>query len=267
MTFYRPIASGGLNFTSEYRELLPCLPLRPYVHSFWGTDSERELNSSGGFVIPDTCMDIVFAVNYTQNRIFSVFCALEDEARFTPGNSPGEIEATFGIRFFGWTASAFIRDSLKDSLGKVFPVEEIFPDIYKRLVPMLFDLRTLEERAKAAEKILLDNMRLHQLSTDVLCAMHKMVDGNGHLKIKDVADYIAMSPRQLERLMLRDMGCSPKLFQRLIRHQMVYREVLEGRFDPLDAVEKYGYSDQSHLLRDYKEFHLMSPKETLLRLK
>ncbi len=267
MNFYRPIASGGFNFNCDYRELLPCLPLRPYVHSFWGTDSYKKMNSGDGLVIPDTCMDIIFTINYSQNKIYSVFCALEDEARFAPNYGSSDLEATFAIRFFAWTAAAFIKDSLKDSLGRAFPVEAIFPDIYRQLTPALFDLRTLEERAKFAEKVLLENMRASKLSADLLNAMHLMVKGNGNVKIADIAADIALSQRQLERLIMRDIGCSPKLFQRLIRHQMVYREVLEGSFDPLDAVEKYGYSDQSHLLRDYKGFHLMSPKETLLRLK
>ena len=39
--------------------------------------------------------------------------------------------------------------------------------------------------------------------------------------------------------------------------------VLSPRFNALDAVDKYGFTDQAHLLSDFRKRHLMSPKEAL----
>lgn len=37
--------------------------------------------------------------------------------------------------------------------------------------------------------------------------------------------------------------------------------MLEKDFDVLSAVHKYGYSDQSHLLREFKRYHSMDIQE------
>ncbi|MDE6727531.1 MAG: helix-turn-helix domain-containing protein, partial [Oscillospiraceae bacterium] len=60
------------------------------------------------------------------------------------------------------------------------------------------------------------------------------------------------------------MGISPKCFSGLVRYQMLWREMaLCGDFNVLDAVEKYGYTDQAHLLNDFRKRHLMNPKQAL----
>ena len=60
------------------------------------------------------------------------------------------------------------------------------------------------------------------------------------------------------------LGVSPKTFSSLVRYQRLWQDmVLSPRFNALDAVDKYGYTDQAHLLSDFRKRHLMSPKEAL----
>ena len=40
-------------------------------------------------------------------------------------------------------------------------------------------------------------------------------------------------------------------------------ESFSGTYSPLDITEKFGYSDQSHLLRDFRRFHSMLPSEAM----
>lgn len=48
----------------------------------------------------------------------------------------------------------------------------------------------------------------------------------------------------------------------LVRYQFLWRDILlEKDFDVLSAVHKYGYSDQSHLLREFKRYHSMDIQE------
>ena len=79
----------------------------------------------------------------------------------------------------------------------------------------------------------------------------------------EIAARAGMSGRQLERKLLRCTGAGPKLLMQLMRCQMVYREVLEGRYRALDAVERYGYADQSHLLREFRRFQGVLPGELI----
>jgi|GEM_PF-5485625 len=67
---YRPILSTPFG-REGYREIAPCAALSPYIRCFWTErKTAREL-----LVIPDTCMDIIFRIDGTENDGF--FCALE----------------------------------------------------------------------------------------------------------------------------------------------------------------------------------------------
>jgi AraC-like DNA-binding protein len=66
------------------------------------------------------------------------------------------------------------------------------------------------------------------------------------------------SERQLERLFLEQVGVTPKLYARIRR----FRSVMQHVEDPLhgdrlswaDIAALFGYTDQSHLVRDFKTF-------------
>ncbi len=48
----------------------------------------------------------------------------------------------------------------------------------------------------------------------------------------------------------------------MIRYQYLWNEIMFNKdFDILDAVAKYGYSDQPHLLSDFKKYHSMNIRE------
>ena len=93
--------------------------------------------------------------------------------------------------------------------------------------------------------------------------VHKKVIQNilinkGSLDIANLAKSSFVSTRQLERLFHEYVGITPKKLSNLIRYQFLWRDVLcELDFDMLSAVHKFGYTDQSHLLREFKRYHSM----------
>ena len=69
-------------------------------------------------------------------------------------------------------------------------------------------------------------------------------------------------PQLLERLFHEYVGITPKKLSNLIRYQFLWRDILcKLDFDVLSAVHKYGYTDQSHLLREFKRYHSMDIHE------
>lgn len=69
---YKPLTATPFFGDDSYREYEPCEALRPYIRCFWGSRhpyTARERTGVGEIVTPDTCMDIIFDVNFTENRI------------------------------------------------------------------------------------------------------------------------------------------------------------------------------------------------------
>ena len=263
---YHPITGTPFQADETYREIAPCAALAPYIRCFWG--SERPLPArphQGGIVIPDTCMDVIFTVDYAHNRLSGHFCALDEHSFFTgPSSASGGLSATFAIRFYAWTACFFAEDKLNASANQQFPADAFFRRIERALTPILFDEPTLAGKIRAAEPVLLSLLNPSCADPAVLNAIHRILRTEGRARISDVSAGLALSSRQLERRFDAMMGVSPKTFASLVRYQLLWQDMaLNPRFAPLDAVARFGYTDQAHLLNDFRKRHLMSPREAL----
>lgn len=266
---YRPITASPFKRTQAHCEVEPCQALKPFIRCFWGTEMpfmETVPDNRDGIVIPDTCMDIIFYVNHTENRSDNIFCAIDEQSyRYKPEkHSSGTLMSTFGIRFYAWTAALFAEDRLDGSKNGRFPVEQYFSAIHRELEPHIFRERSLLGRKAAAEKILMKHFLPERADCDLLNAVNFMLENDGRARVSDICAYTAVSEKKLERVFMRDMGISPKSFSSLLRYQLLWQEMVSNRgFDVLDAVEKYGYTDQPHLLNDFKRRHTMTPKEAV----
>lgn len=264
---YHPITGTPFQNDDTYCEIAPCDALKPYIRCFWGTKNPvqvTECSSDSGIVIPDTCMDIIFDIDYTKNVCEGHFCALDERSFLTHRDSSPCVTSTFAIRFYAWSAILFSENDLKGSKNRSFAAEDYFAPVIKELQPFLYDVHTLEERAALAEGILLRYICPDRISNDLLNAVYYMINNSGRTRISDVCTYAAVSEKQLERLFAHNMGISPKSFSSLVRYQLLWQDMVRSdNFCVLDAVEKYGYTDQSHLLNDFRRRHLMTPKEAV----
>jgi transcriptional regulator GlxA family with amidase domain len=84
----------------------------------------------------------------------------------------------------------------------------------------------------------------------------------GDIKIKDLIKKVNISQRQLERLFLNHLGYSPKRFIRVIRFYNIHKNIIKNGTKNLSSVANdYGYCDQAHFNKEYKEFTNFSPKD------
>jgi AraC-like DNA-binding protein len=75
-----------------------------------------------------------------------------------------------------------------------------------------------------------------------------------------------ISHKKFIRLFTEEVGFTPKLYLRVDRFQRVLANIhLAPDIDWGDAVEQGGYFDQSHFIRDFREFSGFSPSEYLIR--
>ena len=261
---YRPITAAPFLRRGDYREIPPRGALKPYIRCFWGTPCPQVSSETAGrLVIPDTCMDIIVRVRYSDHAITSDFCAIDEHTYQSGGAESDAGLSTFGIRFFGWSAVLFSTEGFRHTKNRAFDPDEFFPGITAELTEIVRRFHTLPERARAAEKILLRRLNLSRLNSDLMNAVSDMLLYQGRMKISEIARRNALSERNMERIFSENIGVSPKTLSNLIRYQFVWQEVARGSADILNMVEKYGYTDQAHLLNDFRFRHGMSPAQAL----
>lgn len=268
-TLYRPLTAAPLRRDSAYGEREPCRALRPYIRCFWGTGAPcpHEVQPAGaaagtGLVIPDSCMDIIFQVDYQAQKVRRVFYALDDRAYEVPAGTYATGTALFAVRFYAWAAVMFSEDSLENTKNRQFDAGVHFPRLSKALESVLHRAETMEERAAAAEKVLMKHLNPARENAAVMNALYYILSHCGRGGIAAAASYACVSPKQLQRLFGTHMGMAPKPLADILRYQMLWRDIaLDASFQILDGVEKYGYYDQAHLLNTFKKYHTLTPAQ------
>ncbi len=262
---YRPLTAMPFQRDDTYIEITPCEALRPYICCFWGTRRplrEERSGDEGRLVTPDTCMDILFDLDHTQGILTNVFCGIDDRTFISRGKGSEHLISTFAVRFYAWAVPLFSDESMAQVQNGFFDARRFFPALTQRLEAMLPCVDSLEGRARFAQQYLLETLRERREKPAVMNAIHAIVEKEGRAALSEAAAYACVSPRQLERLFGELVGVSPKKFAGLVRYQQVWRAVLfERDFNVQDAVHRFGFTDQSHLLRDFKRFHSLSPTQ------
>lgn len=259
---YHPLTATPFKSNISYSELTPCRELQSYIRCYWGTESpmiRSENVVATELVIPDTCVDIIYDIDYTNNTVSGGFCGINDCSFRTDNDETiGHMISTFAIRFYGWGAYAFADDSMKLTLNGYLDVGSKFEWLDKVIRPQLLELKTLQEKVSFIEKLLIK--RLPNLKGNVIVndTIQNILLHRGSLDVSSLAKDSFVSTRQLERLFHEYVGVTPKKLSNLIRYQFLWRDILfKPDFDVLSAVHKFGYTDQSHLLREFKRYHSM----------
>jgi AraC-like DNA-binding protein len=92
----------------------------------------------------------------------------------------------------------------------------------------------------------------------------RLHDAHGKLRVDELADAAAVSPRRLHELFVREVGVPPKRLARILR----FRAALE-RLATAPAIDltrlalDCGYYDQAHLYRDFRALSTMTPLDYL----
>ncbi len=257
-TLYRPITSTPFRHSVSYAEFEPCAALKPYIRCFWGTTVPTLQSPESTLVIPDTCMDIIFRANHTDNTVSGGFCGIDDRT-FISNSDSGKMEFTFGIRFYPWGAAPFSEDKLKNTKNSFFSAEEHFSKLTRKIKPLVFDAVNVEKLIPVVEKVLLDSFNAKHQNSAITEVVGSIIEKRGNLHIGSLSSDIYISERQLERIFAEYIGCSVKCLAALIRYQFLWNEILYNpTFKIMDAVTKYGYFDQSHLLNDFRKYHSMN---------
>lgn len=77
----------------------------------------------------------------------------------------------------------------------------------------------------------------------------------GQVKIAELAHTLGVSSRMLERKFKATLGIPPKKFIRIVRFQKVVAQLRSGQDASklIDIAHEFGYTDQSHFIRDFKD--------------
>lgn len=182
---------------------------------------------------------------------------LPDAVEFRPGHQ----HLTFS--FYPGKAHPFFGTSLSEFTDRAIPLSECWGQEGRILEERIAGMDSAAPIKDALEQALL--RRLGDCSgypAGALEAVRVGVDSKGRAPVKEMADAAGCSAEHLKRLFRQWVGLTPKVFTRIVRFQALC--------ESLTPVEKpnwaglsydFGYSHQSHLIRDFQSFAGETPAE------
>jgi AraC-like DNA-binding protein len=259
----------------EYLGRTPCPPLDQFIERIWYCSDapkhtrERTLPSGG-------TLGLVFNLVEDELRIYDPVHPELVHARsgalvagaYTKSYlyDPRQRASVVGVHFRPGGALPFLGISPSEIVNSHVPLEDLWGSGTRSLREQLLEAGSTSERFRLLEAALLERLRRarpgHPAARAAVKALH---DGGRGVRVAEVAHAVGLSRRRFIEVFEREIGLTPKLYARLQRFHHVKQRIAAcgGPASWATFALTCGYSDQSHMLRDFVEFSGMTPASYL----
>ena len=149
---------------------------------------------------------------------------------------------------------------IKDLVDCDFDARLVIGNEINELLERLMNFKDNNQRNQIIQSYLLSNLMKLKPALPIDIAMLILVKSQGKLSMDYLASQSCLSNRQLERRSLERIGLSPKCFARMIRFSEAHNYKEQHPHTPwTEIAHRFGYYDQMHLIRDFREFTGVTP--------
>ena len=252
----------------SFRIIYPSKELQPFVRYYWilrvtadGIVSQRTL--------PTGCVSLIF---HRKERLFSsnlsdlqprsFICG--QETVFSDVSSIGETEMIVVV-FQPHTSKLFFNHPISLFRNLNISIIEIEDKELIELSNRIEDSMNNETCIKFIESFLLNKIIVNtSYYLPRLSEVIKSINSTPNISTKELAHIACLSEKQFSRVFSDNIGLSPKEFSRIIRIQRaLYILQNSPRINFAQLAYDCGYTDQSHMIKEFKQFSGYTPKEFL----
>jgi AraC-like DNA-binding protein len=232
-------------------ELRPPAVLAPFVDALWyRAGSAGDGGAGPDRVLPDGCLDIVVGPGHA-----TVVGAMTRPLVIMPENDAGLI----GVRFRPGMATAFLRIPAAALTDDRVPLEAIWPDGNDVADYVGAAVGTDEAMPRLVETLTARLSRIATVPPDLLAAVERIMARGGRIDISRLAAWLGVTRQHLARRFAAYVGVTPKTFCRVVRLWQVLRSTKGGRLHWASLAADLGYSDQSHLVAEFRALTGLTP--------
>ena len=252
----------------KYQEIKPGPSASRFVKCYWVLEDDTR-DTHPQTIVPDGRSEVIINLG----RPFQQESAGDWHAQpeiFFVGQITGPMvirpqgpARTIGIRFHPHGAIRLLQVPMFELTDSAVSLDDVSQSLHRKL-DQLRDMTSLNEQLAALERIILAEMIEGDEDQLISVAVSKFEQANGLIGIRQLADWLGLSSRHLERRFRNEVGISPKLFSRMQRFQSVFHRMEDPATSWVDTAVSSGYYDQAHLIRDFREFAGTTPNSLLV---
>lgn len=277
---------------AHYREFAPCEALRGHVRAFFSftTPAEnpsacrlitRDVRFGAGDpfcspVFADGHVSIVFSFGsaYRTDGLWHSITAAPRADVIGPMSvvgpaSGGERQDMVGAYFHAAQAPLVTHIPVSELTDRVLSLDDVWGSAGSDLVTRLGEANNEAARIDRLESALLQwraKERSPRAALDLPGLAGFVIRRHGRLTVQCLANAAGVSRQHLTRVFRETVGVTPKLFCRLARFQAALWCAGRGKsVDWAQAAVEMGYSDQSHMIAEFRQFSSLTPTALALQ--
>lgn len=166
------------------------------------------------------------------------------------------------VVFQPYALRAFLPNPINEFTNESISLDYLFQAEIRELQDRIIEASTIHSRLLLIEKFLLNKLSVSNSFAVAREAVNLITSTKGQLTVSEIADRLYLSKRQFERIFLTNVGIPPKKFGSIIRFNTSIQSLEKANSLTMQTYEA-GYFDQSHWIRDFRQFTGLPPKEFL----
>lgn len=235
--------------------------LRPYVRYYWVLESDEPFSV---LTFPIGCPQMIF---HGRSPLFIPELSSRQDKFTISGQvnfpahiaSDGDTEMIVAV-FYPHTIGMFIDTPPSAFYNQEISGYDIGNKQLNLLADRIFDCADSETAVSLIEKWLTariaPSLNIERIGTSLTALLR-----SPSISIENLAGIACLGKKQYGRLFRECVGMNPKEYGRIARFQRALRMLQLGSRDYADIAYSNGYSDQSHFIRDFRQFSGMTPKQ------
>ncbi|MCW3466229.1 AraC family transcriptional regulator [Chitinophaga nivalis] len=241
---------------ATYTELLPAMPLAPYIYCYWQLTADPTLQQPYDYqVVADGCMDIFFDRSDPTALYIMGFSSACTTFRLTHAFD------YVGIRFLPAAFPLLFKVSAGELTNRFEALDQVHPLLAKGLCQLTGHTAPLATLTASFDQYFGQLLAHTPLQPDyrLFNAIDLMLTAPANLPIEQGLD-TGISPRQLRRLFDFYIGDTPKAFSKVVRFQKALRDSsLINSTTRHNFFYDAGYYDQAHFIKEFKRMYGRTP--------
>lgn len=173
--------------------------------------------------------------------------------------SDGNTEMVVAV-FYPHTIGLFIETPPSAFYNQEISGYDIENKQLNQLADQIFDCTDSELAIQLMEQWLTARIK-PSLNIKRIGATFSTILFNPSIQVCRLAEIACLGKKQFERVFRECVGMNPKEYGRIVRFQRALRMMQLGSSDYADIAYANGYADQSHFIREFRQFSSLTPKQ------
>ena len=241
----------------DFIYILPHPELRSWISNYTITFPNKNMMSDNYTVIPHGSATLVFSCNNKgiHGELFGTMTK-----PVIVGKKANLCNIIFIVEFQPAGLSVLTGIKQKELIDKIVPFETINLELNRLIVETLKTSDSINELINNVNKLFLLNQN-NKCPNELQFSIKKIIDNIGNITVKELANEVFYSERQLNRIYEQYLGMNIKSFSRLVRVNKAIKLMYNPNNNVTDVCNLSGFYDLPHFIHDFKSVCGLTPQE------